>query len=532
MKKLLLTFVALACALSSCSDDDTQTSIVVPDEITLSDDMLRVGPEGTADRAVTVISSSDWRLAGHCDWVHPSTVAGRNGDAVIFVVDANDTGATREANFKFFAGSAVIPFKVISEPEYRLELRSKAEERFSTQASTLRVILDTNLSELEPVIVFENPDEELEPWIVYEGARTGFGVTTLTFSIAENTGYLLRKAAVRIAGLDKEVAVEVLQKKVEHFEIRNEASYQFDLQQSSFAVEVVTSIDYEVMPDDKCGDWLTYAIVKLSDENGLRTERIDFRLAEARASRSGTIAVYTELNSWEPEAEFKVAQKDPNAVNVEIPDENFAKWLLAEGWIDEEGEGIYIATEKGLTATELVFNPSRTRDKAESVEGITSFPELVKIDVSGNKLSSFDFSGLTKLRELVVSDNSLTSIDLSGLTTVTSLVCYDNSGVSNIDLGLNPIRQFAVFTDDADDGSIWEFEHMTIAGELLEELNIAIFDRSNVRYDQLEILDLSGCPSLKKLDCRRGSSFTTLILKEGQTISDLLKSDGTEITYR
>ncbi len=530
MKKLLMTFVALACALSSCSDDDTQETIVARDEITLSEETLRVGPEGTADRTVTVTSSSDWRLAGHCDWVHPSTDAGRNGDAVTFVVDANDTGATREANFKFFTGAAVIPFKVISEPEYALELKSDAAQSLSTEAATLQIVLDTNIAELEATIAFEHPEEE--PWIVYEETRTGFGVTLLRFAVAENTGYRPRKANVRIAGPDKEVTVEVSQKKVERFEIRNEASYQFDLLQSSFAVEVVTSIDYEVKPDDKCDDWLTYTIVKLSDENGLRTERIDFRLAEARASRSGTIAVYTELDSWKPEAEFKVAQKDPNAVNVEIPDENFAKWLLSEGWINEEADGIYIATEKGLTATEMHFNPSRSRDKAESIEGIAAFPELMKVDVSGNKLASVDFTGLTKLQEIVVSDNDLESLNLSGLTTVTSLVCFDNSSLSTIDLGRNPIRQFAVFTDDANDGSIWNFTEMTIAGELLEELNIAIFDRSNTRYDDLRTLDLSGCPALRKLDCRRGSKFSKLILKEGITIPDLQKNDGTAIEYR
>lgn len=535
MKKILTTFAAAVCVLSGCSDDDTQHEIIAPDEIALSAEALFAGPEGADDLTVTVVSSSDWRLAGHCDWAQPSAVAGRNGDTVTFAVEANDTGAPREANFKFFAGEAVIPFRVVSEPEYTLTLVSEAEQTFGTSSNTLQVLFDTNLPKeaFSHEIVFEGLDADEEPWLVYEDTRAGYGKTTLEFSVAENAGYRARRATVRVAGMEREFQIDVMQKMVELLEVEAEKAYKFDLAERTFDITIRTSIDYEVVLDEKCADWIGHETTVVSDEKGLRTERLTFRLAEARASRSGRIAI-EKPGAWRNEtvAEFTVSQKDPNAVNVEIPDANFAKWLLAEGWIAEEGEGIYIATEKGLTATELVFNPSRRRDAAESVEGIASFPELVKIDLSDNALTDVDFSGLTKLQEIVLSDNGLESLDLSSLTTVTSLVCYDNSALAHIDLGCNPIRQFAVFTDDASDGSIWEFEEMTIRGELLEELNIAILDRSNTRYDQLETLDLSGCPALKKLDCRRGSKFTKLILKSGITIPDLQKNEGTEIEYR
>ena len=50
---------------------------------------------------IKVTSSEDWTLEGDYAWVTPSTVAGKNGDAVVFSVNANTTGKTRTASFTF-----------------------------------------------------------------------------------------------------------------------------------------------------------------------------------------------------------------------------------------------------------------------------------------------------------------------------------------------------------------------------------------------------------------------------------------------
>jgi hypothetical protein len=68
MKKIFIAFVAVACALSACSDDDTADDLSRA-TISITPDAIPAGPDGTTTQ-VTVTSSGDWRLAGVCDWVH------------------------------------------------------------------------------------------------------------------------------------------------------------------------------------------------------------------------------------------------------------------------------------------------------------------------------------------------------------------------------------------------------------------------------------------------------------------------------
>lgn len=84
MKKIFIAFVAVACALSACSDDDTADDLSRA-TISITPDAIPAGPDGTTTQ-VTVTSSGDWRLAGVCDWVHPSAEAGKSGDVVTFTM--------------------------------------------------------------------------------------------------------------------------------------------------------------------------------------------------------------------------------------------------------------------------------------------------------------------------------------------------------------------------------------------------------------------------------------------------------------
>ena len=60
MKKIFIAFVAVACALSACSDDDTADDLSRA-TISIPPDAIPAGPDGTTTQ-VTVTSSGDWRL--------------------------------------------------------------------------------------------------------------------------------------------------------------------------------------------------------------------------------------------------------------------------------------------------------------------------------------------------------------------------------------------------------------------------------------------------------------------------------------
>ena len=94
-----ITFATLglsAMILSSCKPEEDiveATIAVAPTGIELN--------YFEQQTEIKVTSSEDWTLEGDYAWVTPSTVSGKNGDVVVFSVNANTTGKTRTASFTF-----------------------------------------------------------------------------------------------------------------------------------------------------------------------------------------------------------------------------------------------------------------------------------------------------------------------------------------------------------------------------------------------------------------------------------------------
>lgn len=64
------------------------------------------------DVEVTVTSSEDWTMEGDFAWVVPSAASGKNGDKVVFSVNTNTTGQTRNASFTFKVNGAEAKFGI------------------------------------------------------------------------------------------------------------------------------------------------------------------------------------------------------------------------------------------------------------------------------------------------------------------------------------------------------------------------------------------------------------------------------------
>lgn len=499
MKKIFLAFVALACVMSGCSDDDN-IGTSAAETLELSAESAPVGPDG-AEVEIAVTSSAAWRIAGDCPWARPSAVAGNSGDKVVFTVDPNDTGIRREATFKFFAGATVIPFKVISDPVFVLELLSAAEYDFKKDASTLCLRFDSNIDELQCEIVYENADPEDQPWIVYEGKSQSFGSTALNFSIAENATYLARQAQIVVCGMDKRFEIAVAQERPSFFEWNAEEKYAYeDIEAHDFEVEVRTNLDYEVSLDEKC-DWITVDQSLVSEVKGLRTEKLTFHVAASEKSRSTRVEVYLDGDTWDPHDSFSVQQRDPNMVIVEIPDAYFLKFLKKYDYIEEIGEGMYTISELGATETEFDLSSEYISD----FTGLAYFTELTMLDVSYNDMTSFDISGLTKVEDLTIDS------------------CSD---CQTIVLGANPILQLAVLNSKR---SYVKFKTLTVSGDALEEF----YSSCSSYKDEITTVDLSGCPSLKVIECDR-SNLETLILPkalEGAEI-ELTTNEEAVVVYK
>ena len=487
MKKLFIAFAAVACALSSCSDDNTAED-TSRNSITISTNDIPAAPDGVTTQ-IEVTSSGDWRVSGVCEWARVSAVSGKSGDTVTVTVDPNDTDFIRETTFKFFTGSVVAPLKIVSEPGYSLELLSDADVILEEFKTTVSVKVHTNIPELE--CTFSDKGDE---WITYKGRAEVFGNTVLNFEIAANKTYDNRSTVLTISGMDQVLPISFMQKQVNEILVEPE-SFDFDLGEQSFSVDVSANVEYTVTISD---NWIQQV-----ETRGLETKKFNFHVDAAAATRGGTITI----SGAGITRKITVIQKDPDAVAVMIPDANFRNHVAGQGWVLDLGANLCVVTETGLNATTLQYNPGWS-NKIQSLEGIEAFPELTTVDVSGNNL---------KL------------IDLSKLTKVTSLNFSDNDYLATVILGSNPITELSMYNGSYD--YIYNFTTLTIAGEKLVSLNVAMTSWY-AAYDELEAVDVSGCPALETLDCRRGDSLKTLYLKQGQVIPNLTKNDVTQIVYK
>ena len=94
-----ITFATLglsAMILSSCKPEEN----IVEANIAVSPTGIELN-YFEQQTEIKVTSSEDWTLEGDYAWVTPSTVSGKNGDVVVFSVNANTTGKTRTASYTF-----------------------------------------------------------------------------------------------------------------------------------------------------------------------------------------------------------------------------------------------------------------------------------------------------------------------------------------------------------------------------------------------------------------------------------------------
>lgn len=486
MKKIFLAFVAMACALSSCSDDDAASDNGLGGSIAISADTILAGTDGTTEQ-ITVTSSGDWRLAGVCDWAHPSAVSGRSGDKVTFTIDPNDTEEAREMTFKFFTGSAVAPLKVSSEPGYSLELLSDAGVTFEAAATDLRIKLHTNIEDLD--IAFSNGGEQ---WIAFADRSLAFGSTVFTFTVAENTGYDNRSTTVTLSGKDKSVSIDVVQRQVDAIELDADL-YEYDLAARTVSIPVRSNIDFQVSFN---ADWMTQVTTR-----GLVDKTLRFRLEEAAATRG----VEVSLTGNGLTKKFTIMQKDPDAKVFSVPDDRFREYLIGEKWVLSVGGTMCVVLEAGLNGTEIYSTGSYYYGKIESIEGIENFPNLESITLNSNDLKVVDLSALTKVNYLSLNGNYY---------------------LEKVDLGDNPIESWNPVSNGYCSG-----KSFTLISSRITSLQYYVTSWYT-SYDYVEWIDVSECPALQTLNCTRSNNLKTLYLKQGQTIPNLTKSDSTEIVYK
>jgi len=121
-----------------------------------------------------------------------------------------------------------------------------------------------------------------------------------------------------------------------------------------------------------------------------------------------------------------------NAQIVDIPDENFKNVLLNYNpVIDINDDGEIQVSEAELVTSLVLVNLG-----IMSLEGISSFTNIIDIYIESNPLVSLDFSQNTNLEVIHCNDNELVSLNVSQNQNIRILECVNNS-ITSIDVSQN-----------------------------------------------------------------------------------------------
>ncbi len=167
---------------------------------------------------------------------------------------------------------------------------------------------------------------------------------------------------------------------------------------------------------------------------------------------------------------------------------------------DSDGNGVL-----SLEEANAVKNINVYLDGIESLAGIEYFENLEYLTCSGNKLTSLDVSGKTKLQELTCDYNQLTSLDVSGCPALVWLICNNNM-LTSLDLSDCPALKVLYVYDN-----------------LLESLDISgcrSLARVNCNANRLVALDLSACTALQEIDCQ-DNQLLVLNLSKNRALTKL-----------
>ena len=505
--KYYLMIMSAVFALGSCSDDDGSpvANNGADAEISLSADTVQVAKEG-GDIAVTVTSSSDWRLAGTCEWAHPSVTEGANGAEVTFTVDPNGTEDIRTATFKFFTGATVAPFVIESHPDNNIYLQSEAT-------------IDLDKDDTEAVIKLTGYTEGLsiaysegsESWLSLGRQVHFMGETMVYINVVKNETYFARSATVSLTNSlsDEPVNITVNQAPNEFFEVTCESMEDniiyCDMKGQDILFTMRTNIEYVAEITDG-EEWLGQPQVSepQTGEDGLSTYTITINVPEAQAARVGKVNIKAE--SERRDNEITIVQKSEPDQLVELSDD-VAETALDNDWVMQIGEQ-YLVLEAGMNAT--AFEPWGS---VSDLTGIENFPNLETLEFSCRwGMSQIDISGLHKVRELKADGTE---------------------DIEVFNFGDNPITSFNL--GDGTDAP--EVATIKFISTKLVTLNVNVegaMDDWRWSYD-VETIDVSECPALTTLEAEHVSeNFSTIIASESQksTLTTIKKPESVTVEYK
>lgn len=476
MKKYI-AMLAVAVLLFSCNEKEEYTAS--DDSIATSSDTLTFGPEG-GSQSLTVTSSGDWRLSGLSDWVKPSASEGRNGAVISFAAEANESYDAKEAEFKFFTGSAVKKVVVKTTPAYVIALESDSEVKVSSDASDVNVKLKTNIAELDAEFSDSGAD-----WIALESRTDVFGMTILKFNVKRSQSFRDRESVLKISGAGKEVSVKLVQAQRDTIAF-SENRVVYDLTARDVEVKFKTNITSEF----ELASWMekTDETSGAEDADGLTEKTIRLHLSESVSSRIYTLSF--KMNGIEY-GKYTIKQQNPDPILCNISDAALRSKLNELGWIiGDDTTTECEVLETGLTATSLSLSSTYSPFYAKKIDGLGSFPVLETLSATyAPSLSLIDVA------------------DSKSLKTIKMQKVYK---IEEIRTGSSPVEEVDFGTSSS--GYITTSK-VTISGENIKTIYANYSSWYIITYgnDGIKELDVTGCPALTSLKAKRAYDSTVTL---------------------
>lgn len=480
--KYIFVILFFSVFLLSCDSDTEEIQKV--NNIELSEDTLTFDYNGLGDLiSVKVTSSQDWRLTGRQDWAVPSTDKGKSGESVTFKLEPNTGDNARIEVFTLFCGNVNSQLKIIQTPKGYVDyLWGKTDISMDSNGGIITSAIKSNMEFSYEI------SEGAADWIKLGNIASDTPEKWIQFSVDPNDGFADRTAKISLFKGEAKSTLTIAQEKRKDIIIQEKELWEFGLEAAEIIVKVRANVDYTTTIDSKSTNWLT--LVSISEPvdtevAGLQERSLKFSFSAVDASRLATITLsgdgITKI--------FKIRQSHPNPTLINIPDQKFREYLNDQGYIIPKGD-LAELTYNGLKATSLDISSYSYRSIV-SLKGIDGFTNLISLKLEDISIVELDLSHNTKL----------TTLDFSELSELENLILGDIN----------------VQTLDIKNGYNSTPKRITVSSSKVKNLSLAYTGSYARWYDELQVIDISGCPALETADCRRnGKKLTDVYISQNQ----------------
>ena len=533
MKKLLfyIASAAMIFAFAGCSDntsepDDGNNGGQGTQTFVLTSESLTFPQKGGSATISVEPSSADviWTIENQEDyeWCYVSV----NDNDVTFIAEENPETEDRTAEYTFSCTGFSATLTVTQLKTNVLDI-TEADFTIGAEGGELEIEVSTNIDYTVSI------PEEAQSWITLAETRA-LRNETVVLQIAANESTEPRTAVVELTDESGESlrSITIAQEETQVLDVA-ETNFTNGAKGGNLEIKVNTNIDYTVSIPEAVQGWITH-----TETRSLRNETVVLQIAATDSTEPRTATVELTGENGTLHQSITITQEGGRFDFMELcTDPIFRQYVLEN--FDTDGDG-KISQEEAAEVTQIdVSNKYNTPDdeKIKSLEGVQYFTNLERLYCYYNQLTDLDVSQNTALTELRCESNQLTSLDVSKNTALTSLSC-SYTHLTDLDVSKNTaLRNLWCFSNQL---TSLDVSHNTALTKLycysnqLGSLDLSkntalteLFCYSN----QLMTLDVSKNTALRYLDCSPNPLLTTIYMKQGQTISSLIKPGSAEIVY-